>query len=138
MKAAVQRSPAARIGPVDSFVAIPHFLLESPAWLALSPIASKVFVGVLALYDGRNNGFIAMSAAETAAELYSYSKGTAWLALSELEERGFLEPAARVYKGGGPVIDWRITFLRCDRTRRPPSNAFTQRGRAKRIRMRPR
>jgi hypothetical protein len=71
------------------YVALRYFMLDSPAWRALSPVACKALIEMMKLYNGHNNGQLGMAAA-TLADRLDCSKSHAGRALLELEEKGFL------------------------------------------------
>ena len=109
----------------ERFVKLPHYLVGSPAWESLSPPAAKLFIGLLARYNGANNGYLAMSAREAAAHICS-SKATAARVFVELQDRGFIE---LVFKGTfsrqtARASEWRVTLHKCDRSHADASNAF--------------
>ena len=110
---------------IERFVSVPHFLLRSPAWHDLSPIATKILLHVMSLYNGSNNGRLAVSS-RVAAKVGHCSKDTAATALRELVAKGFLEVA----KPGGfsrktpHATEYRVTVYGCDRTNSRASRAF--------------
>jgi hypothetical protein len=107
----------------ERFVALPHYLLRSPAWRALSPVAAKLLVEVLALYDGSNNGYLVMSA-RTAAERCGCSKDTAARAFAELQKLSFLELCieGKFRRKDRHASEWRATLHPCDRTKGEPAS----------------
>lgn len=109
----------------ERFVALPHYMLHSPAWRALSSVARAVFIELMTLYNGGNNGHIAFSA-RTGAERVRCSKATAARALVELQEVGFIEISTRgaFHRKTPHATEWRLTLHRCDRTGELPSKAF--------------
>jgi len=109
------------------FVALPHFMMETPAWRSLNPYGRAAYVEIAALYDGTNNGFLDM-AVRRLADRMGVGKNVAHKALKSLVERGFIEPA-----GGGEIgrlirnaTAWRLTLHRCDRTHQPGSRAYAR------------
>lgn len=74
-----------------SFVKLEHWMMERPAWRALSAVERVIYIEVAALYRGpdTNNGALAMSA-RRAASLARCNKDTAQKALKRLCEIGFL------------------------------------------------
>lgn len=71
------------------FVMARHWLLDSPAWQALSPAACKVYMAIARHYNGSNNGQIGMGC-RRAADLCGINRNTANRALNELQEFGFI------------------------------------------------
>ncbi len=107
------------------FVMLSHFLLNSPAYLSLTPAARAVYVEIARLFNGRNNGYLALSVRD-AAERCRINKDTAAKALVSLQEAGFIECAAQgafSYKVRH-ASEWRLTTVRCDKTGALPSKAF--------------
>jgi predicted RNA binding protein YcfA (HicA-like mRNA interferase family) len=108
-----------------SFVMLEHFMLRSEAWLSLTPAARAVYITVAAIYNGRNNGYLALSTRDAALRC-RINKDTATKALAMLVERGFIEVGQRGhfdYKARH-ATEWRLTSQRCDRTHQSGSHAF--------------
>lgn len=96
-------------------VRLHHWLLNSPAYLSLSPAARAVHVEIARLYDGGNNGRLALSV-RTAAIRCRIARNTAARAFTELQDRGFIECVTR---GGFSLksrhaAEWRLTQHKCD------------------------
>ena len=112
---------------LGDFVALEHYLLDCPAWRTL-PLAGRcIFITIARLYNGRNNGRLAMSA-RTLAELLPISRQTGSRMLKELTRRGFIEAvrtgAFNVKSGEGRATEWRLTMLQCNVNGDRPSRAF--------------
>ena len=106
------------------------WLLDSPAYLALSCPARAVLIEIAKIYDGMNNGRIALSV-RRAAERCNIARGTATRAFRDLEQLGFIEC---VTKGAFSrkvqhATEWRLTFWSCDVTGVLPTKAFMRWGR---------
>jgi hypothetical protein len=104
---------------------LPRYLLESAAWRSLSAQARALYVHLALRFNGRNNGSLAFSVRDAAAEC-RLAKDTAGRAFSELVERGFIELAqagAFTFKTRH-AAEWRLTALPCDRTGAPASKTF--------------
>lgn len=71
------------------FVAMPHDMLKSVAWKALSGTAAKVYLLLLTRYNGGNGDQLKLSAREVEAEL-GMGRATASWAFKELEQLGFI------------------------------------------------
>jgi len=78
----------------ERFVSLPHYMLKSAAWHSLSPVARCVFLELAAIYNGGNNGHLALSTRD-AAERVQCSKDTAAKALADLITKGFIECCSR-------------------------------------------
>ncbi len=73
----------------SNFIQIHHYLLKSTAWLSLTPQARAVYIELAAIYNGSNNGKLALSQRDTARRC-RIAKDTAAKALQELIEKGFI------------------------------------------------
>jgi hypothetical protein len=107
------------------YVMLNHWLLESPAYLSLSAPARAVYVEIVRLYNGANNGKLALSV-RTAAERCRIARNTAGRALAELQDRGFIEC---VRPGGFSLkirhaTEWRLTHQPCNVSGQPPNSNF--------------
>lgn len=100
-------------------------MLESEAWARLTTNARAVYLEVARRYNGKNNGFLALSVRD-AAERCRINKDTAKRAFDELQALGFIECAV----AGGfsrkvrHASEWRLTVARCDRTGERETKAF--------------
>lgn len=108
-----------------SFIQLHHFLMDTPAWRSLSPAERVLYLEIARLYNGSNNGWLALSTRD-AAERCSINRGTAGKAFLALQERGFIEC---VTVGGFSrktrhASEWRLTMWPCDVTRAAGSKAF--------------
>jgi hypothetical protein len=114
-----------RRGTTERFVGLPHYMVRSHAWRTLSPVARAVLIEVLAIYNGSNNGYLALSA-RTAAERANCSKDTAARAFHELIRSGFLELSIQgaFFRKDRHASEWRVTLHPCNRTHQPASKAF--------------
>ena len=77
-------------GKGGKFVLVRHDMMKSEAWRALSTSARCVWLEIMFRYNGNNNGEIPLSCRE-AGELCGISKNTAWKAMTELQEKGFIK-----------------------------------------------
>ncbi|AWN51797.1 hypothetical protein [Methylobacterium sp. 17Sr1-1] len=75
------------------------WLMNSPAWKALTPVARALYVLLKAVYKGNNNGSLVLSTRQAAEDLH-ISKTTAANAFSELQVHGFIEAMIRGSFGG--------------------------------------
>ncbi|MFS8115194.1 GntR family transcriptional regulator [Rhizobium jaguaris] len=107
------------------FVMLRYYLLDSHAWGALSVVERCTYLALARRFDGKNNGFISFSVRE-GAEAFRVSKNTISRALRRLAELGFIE----VTQEGSfnckvrHATEYRLTDYACDRTNKPPSEAF--------------
>jgi hypothetical protein len=109
----------------ERFIALPHYMLRSPAWRSLSPVGRCIFLKLAAIYNGGNNGFIALSTRD-AAKHVRCSKDTAARAFFELTEKGFIVCCSRGHfdRKSPHASEYRLTLYSCDRTGEKASKAF--------------
>jgi hypothetical protein len=103
------------------------YLLTSDAYLSLSCPARALLIEIARVYDGTNNGRLALSV-RSASQRCGIAKDTATRAFRELSERGFIEcesPGAFSFKQRH-AAEWRITWRRCDVSGVVPGNQFKQ------------
>jgi hypothetical protein len=101
------------------------WMQDSPAWLSLTPVARSIWFELARLYNGSNNGRLALSV-RMAAQRCRAAKDTAARAFSHLQERGFIEC---VTPGGFNLkkrhaTEWRLTHVSCNVTGELPSKRF--------------
>lgn len=104
---------------------LPHFVVDSAAWHSLTSQQINIVLVLLRRYDGRNNGRLALSARDAASQC-RINKDTAVAAFRVLIARGFIERTAEgsfAYKKLHSA-EWRLTWLKCDRTGEVPTMAF--------------
>src|SRR5512146_1218502 len=78
----------------ESFIALPHSLIQSPNWGAMSPYAVKLFIDLYGQYRGSNNGDF--TAAWSVMKPKGWrSKATLQKALQELEWFGMIDLTRR-------------------------------------------
>jgi hypothetical protein len=75
-------------------VRLHRWLLNSQAWIQLSPPARSLLVELYDLYDGENNGELFMSVREASWRI-GISVNPARKAIAELREKGFIRPHQR-------------------------------------------
>lgn len=107
------------------YVMLQHYLLNSAAYLSLSPAGRAVLVEIFRLYNGGNNGRLGLSVRIAAARC-RIARNTAARAFDELQDRGFIEC---VTQGGFSLklrhaSEWRLTHLKCDASGQLPSSPF--------------
>ena len=93
------------------FVMIYHSMMEGAAWADLSGNAVKLLLHMVKLYNGSNNGEIAMGERQAAAAIGA-ARNTAARALDDLEAHGFI---VAIERGHFAVkvkhaTSWRLTF----------------------------
>jgi DNA-binding transcriptional regulator YhcF (GntR family) len=114
-------------GKLSSFIALERYITASPAWQSLSLTARCSYLEVLDIYNGGNNGTIALSA-RMLSERIHISRATAARALNDLTARGFIEATRlgsfNVKSGQARATQWRLNRYKCDRTGQLPSQQY--------------
>lgn len=82
-----------------SFLRLPHYVITSPQWRALSGNAIKFLVELAAAYDGRNNGDLSLTRRQAVEERGWKSGGTRDRAADEAVEAGFAVITRHGHKG---------------------------------------
>lgn len=110
------------------FVQLFNYVIDSDAYRRLSLAARAALVEMVRLYNGMNNGQLAMPA-RTLADRLGASKTMAARALNELENAGFIETTkvGSFRRKDRLASEYRLTFHRCDESHTPPSKAFMRR-----------
>lgn len=104
----------------EPFIYIPRRILKSEAYAALTGNAVKVLTLILYRYNGRNNGFIQFSLRDTLLPLQTGKRS-----LLDLQDKGLIDCAkAGTYRGN--VSEWRVTFLKDDRTGQRASDEWKE------------
>ena len=111
---------------VSRFLSLHHRLLKSHAWHCLTPLQRCGYIEIAQLYDGTNNGRLAMSTRRLAG-LIPCSKNSA--ILSELEDAGFID-TVKLGKytrkaEERTASEYRLTDFRCDVTGELPTGNTT-------------
>lgn len=101
---------------------------ESDAWKNLSITARMALIEVNFLYDGLNNGRLAISARKLGEEI-GVSKSSAARSIGDLVKWGFLEQVkASSFSMKRIAAEYRLTHLKCDVTGAPPSHRYQRTG----------
>jgi len=108
-----------------SFVRLPNYLLDSPAWLELTSPAKAILVQLSRRYNGFNNGKIGVTT-ETLSRECRVAKNTITSAIKILIEHGLLEIT---FKGSFNLkkthaSEYRLTWLKCDLENQPALNQW--------------
>jgi len=108
-----------------AFVQLHHYLTDSQAWRWSSPGERAVYLEIARLYNGKNNGALALSA-RAAAERCRINKDTANKAFSNLRKRGLIEcvTTGSFSQKINFASEWRLTAFACDKTGRAASKEF--------------
>lgn len=107
------------------FVQLHHFMMQTAAWRSLQPQDRAIYLEIAALYDGANNGRLALGV-RAAADRANVNKDTAAKCFARLLDRGFIEcaQAGRFSQNARQATEWRLTQFKCDRSGDLPSKAF--------------
>jgi hypothetical protein len=97
---------------------------RSEAYHSLSVYARCALIELLDRYNGINNGMIGLGCREL-AEALNCSRDTAAKALRELDDSGLARPLTSGAWRGKRATEWRLTFLRCDKTGEFPVSNWT-------------
>ena len=112
---------------LSPFIHLERYLMASPAWQSLSLAGRCVFLELLLIYNGSNNGRIALSA-RTLEKRLPISRATATRALRDLVDRGFIEATRpggfNLKSGQRRATEWRLTMYQCNLTGDRPSKKF--------------
>ena len=113
----------------DRYIRLHHYLPKTSAWLGLSAAARAVYVQIAFRYNGANNGRIAYSVRDAAAEC-RLNKDTASRAFKELVDGGFIEETRHggLSRKTRVASEWRLTEYRCDLTGTLSTKPFMTRG----------
>ncbi|MEQ8441477.1 MAG: hypothetical protein RIM33_02765 [Alphaproteobacteria bacterium] len=97
-------------GREGRFALLDHAMLDSPAWISLSPRSCKLFLAIFRRHDGSNNGYIGFSRRE-AMKVLRCGPNTAQACFEELIEKGFLRKVSEAWFGKPDRFarEWRIT-----------------------------
>ena len=109
----------------ERHVRLTHFMMKTPAWRSLKPSERALYLEVAMVYNGSNNGFLALSCRDAGSRCH-INKDTAAAHFKTLEDRGLIECAT---PGGFSrktphASEWRLTEWKCDRTHQPPTKAY--------------
>jgi len=102
-----------------------EFMMKSAAWEDLTPVERQLYVELKRVYDGRNNGRIALSCRD-AGDRLQIGKSSAARAFEKLQSNGFIAVAKQ---GAFSVklkvaTEWRLTEYKCDVTGELPTREW--------------
>jgi len=109
-------------------IALPYSVIESPGYLNTTPMAKCVFIEIMRLYNGSNNGMIAVSCRSVGARL-NVNHVTVARAIKNIINCGLL----RLTKDSNfskkrKAAEYRLTHVRCNKTNMPPSMEYKSQG----------
>jgi hypothetical protein len=109
----------------ERHVRIPRWIQDCERWWMLSSHDKVVWIEGLRLYDGLNNGFLALPS-RTIADRMNVAHQTVARSLLRLITLGFLEVTARssFSNKNRKATEYRYTHLPCNRTSKPATRQF--------------
>lgn len=110
------RANATGRNEVTRFVMLEHWMLNSPAYTALRPMARALLVELARKYHGGNNGEIGLGEREAVLRLAVSDRKAVRRAFGELEGAGFIvKTRAGAFSvktaEGRRASEWRLTWL---------------------------
>jgi hypothetical protein len=106
------------------FIQVPYYLLNSPAYRRLSPVARAAWIEIAKIYNGSNNGRLAVSSRDLGGKL-GISRSSAARAIQQLLTFGFLEVSrASSFSQKRIAAEYRLAHVKCDVTGKLPSKGF--------------
>ena len=111
-----KRHPARKGGGGPAFVQLYRWLLDTPAWRDLDPVARALYVEIKRHYTGTDNGTVGLGARD-AGKALGVHYSTAARAFDRLREHGFIIAASPGRFGNGYHLstEWLLTEARDDR-----------------------
>ncbi|MEH6474681.1 MAG: hypothetical protein V7727_03280 [Sneathiella sp.] len=92
----------------EQFVPLPYAMVQSDAWLSLSPATIKVYIELRSKFNGGNNGELSLAYAFARKRLH-LGNSTLRKAFQELEERGFIQLVKEGHWYGRQAAEWCAT-----------------------------
>jgi hypothetical protein len=108
------------------FILLYRNVKRSKAYHALTVYARALLIELVDRYNGCNNGMIGLGVREAKYEL-GCSQGRASKAMLELDDAGLARPTKIGAWRGRRATEWRLMFLRCDKTQDPAVTQWEQR-----------
>jgi hypothetical protein len=107
------------------FVMVYRSVKRSTAYHNLGHLARSLLFELIDRYTGCNNGMIGLGVREAAYELRC-SKGGVSKAMRQLDDAGLARPTKLGEWRGRHATEWRLTWLRCDKTGELPVTQWHQ------------
>lgn len=119
-----------RAGGAKHWIMLEHYLLDTPAWRALTPNAKAVYIELKRRYNGKNNGLLSYSSRDAGDALGGKHHATGARALIELQEHGFIAVTedSNFNRKTKEAREYRLTEVRDDRPglEAPPTKEFVR------------
>ena len=110
------------------YVLLPHRVIDSPGYQATGPAARAVLIEVHRLFNGKNNGSLALSV-RLIAQRTNVSKDTVARAINELVNCGLLRRVkASSFSQKKVAAEYRLTSLTCNVTHSMPTREYLSHG----------
>lgn len=112
----------------SKFIMIENYVVRSEAWRALTANDKAVYLHLKWIYDGVNNGRLAVGCREAAQAIGVASKNTGSISLKNLEAKGFIAKAkpSSFHVKSRTSTEWRLTEYACNVTGELPTKEFTR------------
>ena len=108
------------------YVQLYRNIKRSQAYHSLSVYARALLIELIDRHNGCNNGMIGLGVREAKYEL-GCSQGRVSRAMRELDDAGLARPTKIGAWRGRRATEWRLMFLRCDKTQEPAVTQWEQR-----------
>lgn len=108
------------------FIQIYRNVKRSRNYHGLSTYARALLIEIIDRHNGCNNGMIGLGVREAKYEL-GCSQGRVSAAMRELDDAGLARPTKIGAWRGRRATEWRLMFLRCDKTQEPAITVWEQR-----------
>lgn len=106
------------------FVALPYSVIDSPGYRATTSNSKAVFVQINRLYNGSNNGLLAVSS-RMVGGLLNISHSSVARALRELVNCGLIrQTKASSFSQKRVAAEYRLTHKPCDKTHSPATMEY--------------
>jgi DNA-binding HxlR family transcriptional regulator len=106
------------------FVALPYSVIDSPGYRATTSNSKAVFVQINRLYNGKNNGFLAVSS-RMVGGLLNISHSSVARALRELVNCGLIrQTKASSFSQKRIAAEYRLTHKPCDKAQIPATMEY--------------
>lgn len=108
------------------FIQLYRNVKRSTNYHGLSAYARALLLELIDRFNGCNNGMIGLGVREAKYELQC-SQGRISTAMRELDDAGLARPTKVGAWRGRRATEWRLMFLRCDKTQEPAVTVWEQR-----------
>ena len=122
-----RRANATGRNEYNRYVQLHHWMLNSPAYVGLRPVARALLIELARLYYGTNNGEIGLGERAAAARLNMTDRRAVRRAFNELQAAGFIVMTRRgsfsmKARGERRANEWRLTWLPAGDEKKPTAD----------------